>query len=169
MRSLTSDFPAVKLELHKRDTTGVLDILEVGTIDVGIVRTPFMVGEFECHYAAPEPMIAVMPEGMRCGKDPSRISLEELSTKPIVIDCHFGKIIHDIFVSRGLKLFMACMTEDVRTTSMWASRGMGVGVVPRSCLTETELQEAKAISCEKLTSISGTPKPPTICDASKIR
>lgn len=152
MRSFAEDYPDVSFELREGNTYEVLDMLERGVVDVGVVRTPFLVGDLECRYAKPENMVAIIPEQMSCGRDPKRVALEDLSGKPLAIYRRFEKVISELMEERGLRLTPSCASDDARTTCVWASRGMGIGLVPESFLSTTRVERAsvKVVDCEKL-------------------
>lgn len=56
------NYAGVKFEIHEGNTFMILDLLNKGIIEIGIVRTPFNTTGLGCRYAASEPMVAVMTE-----------------------------------------------------------------------------------------------------------
>ena len=149
MQSFLGTHPEVTFDLYEGDTPHILDMLEAGTVEVGVARTPFLVGEFECLYKKPEPLVAIMPQESVYGKAPDHVSLEELSLAPIIVDRCLKQLVSNVFNARGLTLKVICTTEDVRTTLEWATRKLGVGLLPHSCITDTKGVTIKTIDCEK--------------------
>lgn len=129
----------VHLQLREGNTYEVLDMLRRGIVELGVVRTPFQQEGFECSFAQPESMVAVMPEGLVRGKDEGSVTLAELAGVPLVIYRRFERILGDLFQERGIEPYFACVNDDARTTCVWASRGMGIGLVPASFLSLLKL------------------------------
>ena len=53
-------YPNIKFEIHEGNTYEVLEMINSGIIEVGIVRTPFNSQNLECLLLDSEPMVAVM-------------------------------------------------------------------------------------------------------------
>lgn len=135
MQRLCRNYPQVRIELHEGNTYEVLDMLKRGEVDLGVIRTPFPEDGLNVCLAGTERMVALIPRGIRCGKDPASVTIEELSGQPLVIYRRFEHLVEDLFEERRQKLFIACSADDARTACVWAARGMGIGLVPESFLT----------------------------------
>lgn len=134
MRSFTEEYPDIRFVLREGNTYEVLDYLRKGVVDLGVVRTPFDQQGLETLLLEPEPMVALMPANFVCGKDPNTVTLEELSGQPLVVYRRFEHIVDECFAAKGLPAFVSCLNDDARTTCVWASKGMGIGLVPQSFL-----------------------------------
>jgi DNA-binding transcriptional LysR family regulator len=150
MRAYARSYPEVQVQVHEGNTFAVLDMLERGVVDVGIVRTPFPEGRLECRYAAPEPMVALVPEGQATGRSP--ITIAELDGVPLVFYRRFEQLFREQFEAAGAELVPACVNDDARTTCIWARAGFGVGLVPRSIvpMLDTEGLAVREIACDAL-------------------
>lgn len=124
----------VHLELREGNTYEVLDMLRRGTVELGVVRTPFQEEGLSCSFAEREPMVALMPEGLVRGAEADRVALADLVGVPLVTYRRFERILRDLFAEEGLEPNFVCINDDARTSCVWASRGMGVGLVPASFL-----------------------------------
>ena len=62
------------------------------------------------------------------------VTLAELAGQPLVIYRRYEKVLTDLFASKDLDHYFACIADDARTTCVWASRGFGIGLVPQSFL-----------------------------------
>ena len=69
LRELRERFPEVSVEVSEGSTSEVLELLEGGIVDVGVVRTPFKSEGLRCRFAAAEPLVAVMPTDLEVGSD----------------------------------------------------------------------------------------------------
>lgn len=156
--SLAADFPSVGLQLHEGNTYQVLDMLSRGIVDVGVVRTPFPQEGLECRFAAPERMVAVIPPRL-AAQNPARletgdpVKLSELAGMPLAIYRRFEQVLRTCFEEAGVEPTFSCVADDARTTCVWASRGMGVALVPESFVDTIRLVEGTAvlpIDCQDL-------------------
>lgn len=152
MLMFTKYYPDIRFEVHEGNTFAILDMLEAGVIDVGVVRTPFEKRNFCCRYAQWEPMIAVMTKENLCGHDDKTISLTELSEKPLICYRRFWTLISQTFADYNLTPFMCCKNDGAYTTVLWAKAGLGVGIIPKSAMAPTGAGEliCKEIESEKL-------------------
>lgn len=126
------DYPSIKFEIHEGNTFKMVDLLNKGIIEVGIVRTPFNTSMFECRYMDPEPMIAIMSKEYAFKSDKDYIYVEELKNKPLIIYRRFEQLIYETSLEAGFEPEIFCKNDDARTTVLWANAGLGVGIVPRS-------------------------------------
>jgi DNA-binding transcriptional LysR family regulator len=131
---LTKSYPDVQLQLREGSTYEVLDMLRRGVVEIGIVRMLSNQDEFECRLSGAEPMAALMPPECVCGAKDDSVTLAELAGQPLVIYRRYEKVLTDLFASKDLDHYFACIADDARTTCVWASRGFGIGLVPQSFL-----------------------------------
>lgn len=134
MLEFTEHYPDIRFEIREGNTFSIIDMLEKGIIDLGIVRTPFPNDRFHCRYSRPEPMEAVMARERVCGRDADRITLQELGREPLILYRRYEALIREAFSEEGLTPFICCLNEDARTTYTWALKGFGVGMLPKSIL-----------------------------------
>lgn len=125
-------YSGVKFEIHEGNTYRILDLLNKGIVEVGIVRTPFNSAGLECVYTSSEPMIAVMaPEYDWTGGEPE-IEIGELRKQPLIIYRRFEQLIRETCLEHGFDPQVFCMNDDARTTLLWANAALGIGIIPRS-------------------------------------
>lgn len=153
MLGLARHYPDVRFEVHEANTYVLLDMLERGTINLGVVRTPFERPGLERRLKPPEPMVAVMADGSEVGADDATITIDELADAPIVMYRRFEALVRETFGKRGVSPFVACLNDDARTTCTWARRGLGVGLVPQTILRTVNVEGlvCKEILCDELT------------------
>ena len=146
MLAFTRDYPEVRFEIREGNTFAILEMLEKGIVDIGIVRTPFPGERFHCRRAAPEPMAAVMPPNRVCGEEDG-VTLQELARQPLIFYRRFETLIREAFAGEGLDPFVCCLNDDARTTYTWALKGFGVGIVPS---TELSVLNPDGPVCRKI-------------------
>lgn len=138
MLTFAQQFPDIRFDVHEGNSFEVIDMLEKGIVEVGIVRTPFPEKKVDIRYASLEPMIAVMPGERIIGEQQDTITLQELQQEPLVIYRRFEELIHTVFAQEDLVPFVCCINEDARTTLTWTEMGFGIGIVPLSALSGME-------------------------------
>ena len=65
MQAFHREYRKVHFEIHDANTYQLIEELEKGIIEIGIVRTPFHTSSFNCRFLNTEPMAAVMTGGLR--------------------------------------------------------------------------------------------------------
>ena len=153
LRELRDRFPEVSVEVSEGSTSEVLELLEGGIVDVGVVRTPFKSEGLRCRFAAAEPLVAVMPQDFEAGSELA-CTPEDLSGVPLVLTRRQVGPVRDAFGEKDIESQVACLVDDVRTAALWAREGMGVALVPRSLIrvTDTGEQFIKVLDCRELES-----------------
>ncbi|MEF2967677.1 LysR family transcriptional regulator [Paenibacillus sp. M1] len=127
-------YSGVKFEIHEGNTFRIIELLQSGIIEVGIVRTPFHTTGLEAKYAEPEPMIAVMHPHFDWDREQSGISIRDLRARPLIIYRRFEQLIRDACLKSGFEPEVFCKNDDARTTLLWANAGLGIGIIPKSAL-----------------------------------
>jgi DNA-binding transcriptional LysR family regulator len=127
-------YPNIKFEIHEGNTYDVLEMINSGIIEVGIVRTPFNFQNLECLFLESEPMIAVMNKDYDFKNESNEIILNDLKDIPLIMYRRFEKILLSEFDKLDFEPNIFCMNDDVRTTILWARAGLGVGVIPKAAV-----------------------------------
>lgn len=153
MLEFAKHYPRVRFELREGNTFAIIDMLEKGIIDLGIVREPFAEDRFHCRYSGYEPMVAVRRKEGEAPDSGGSVTLAELAKEPLIIYRRFEHLIYETFKDNGLEPFICCLNDDARTTCAWAMKGFGVGLMPKSILgvMNTDDLIVQDIESEKLT------------------
>ncbi|MCH4053766.1 MAG: LysR family transcriptional regulator [Atopobiaceae bacterium] len=152
MARYAREYPQVEVRIHEGNTFAVLDMLERGVVDVGVVRTPFPEARLECRYAEPEPMAALVPASLPLAQEDGPVRVAELDGVPLVFYRRFEQLFRDAFAKEGASFVPACVNDDARTTCIWARAGYGVGLVPKTIVQtlETGGLTVREVACEAL-------------------
>lgn len=132
MQSFREHFPHVRFEIHDGNTFQLINLLDKGIIEVGIVRTPFNAVHFNCKYRQPEPMIAAMTPELDWDGTKTEIEAEELAEKPLILYRRFEQLLMDTFAAHDFTPDVCCLNDDARTTILWANAGLGIAIAPQS-------------------------------------
>ena len=125
LAELSSLAPDVSLEVRTGSVSEVLELVNSGIAEIGVVRTPFSSQGLRVRYAPAEPLVAIMPPSLERGEE-LEVTLAQLEGVPLVCDRR---------VATALDRAPFCLTEDARATCSCAASGLGVGLAPRSLLT----------------------------------
>lgn len=125
-------YPKVNFEIREGNTFRILEIINSGMIEIGIVRTPFDIDNFESISLPTEPMIAVFNKNTDpfYGKD--SIKINDFSSTPLIIYRRFENLINETFKSLKVTPNILCKTDDARSALLWADSGVGTAIVPKS-------------------------------------
>ena len=132
--SFRKKYPGINFEVWEGNTYRVLEILNSGVIEIGIVRTPFNIENYESIHLPSEPMVAAYSSKFHWKNDEASISLDELSDMPLIIYRRFEKLIKECCDKAGFEPTILCKNDDARTTLLWAEAEMGIAVVPKGAL-----------------------------------
>lgn len=132
MTNFARKYPKIRFEIHEGNTFELLELLNAGIIEIGIVRTPFQNECTECIFLEKEPMIAAGNPRFFGEYKSGSIPLISLKNKPLIIYRRFFSLIHSFCHSAGFEPNIFCLNDDARTTLMWANAGLGIAIVPKS-------------------------------------
>lgn len=123
-------YPNVNFIIKECNTIQILELLKIGLIEIGIVRTPFNSNEVESIHLPSEPMIAVY-----CGDTynyhNNSIKISELEDKPLLISSKFKNMLFEACEKYNFEPRILCEINDARSLLLWASTGMGIAIVPK--------------------------------------
>lgn len=125
--------PFVDFQLMEGNTFQILDMLEKGLIEIGIVRTPFVTHSLTMLPLVSEVMVAAFAK-RAYDETSAAISIVELQAYPLIYYERYAAIINELFTEYGFPPHVLCLNQDARTTLLWADAGLGVGIVPASAL-----------------------------------
>lgn len=123
-------YESIPFNLKEGNTHQILDFLDHGLIDIGLVRTPFNGEKYYIDYLELEPMIAVF--NPKSYQFTDTIQLNALKELPLVLDKRFLELIVDTAHQSGFEPDIICKGEDSRSILAWAEAGLGVALLPYS-------------------------------------
>lgn len=126
-------FPKVRFEIQNMSTYKILESLKIGTIEIGIIRTPFDSELYQSINLQNQPMVAAANEH-EFSDNNKMIGLNELSEKPLLVNYRFEPIITEACRNVGFEPNILCKVDDTRSILLWASLGMGIAVIPKDWL-----------------------------------
>lgn len=151
-------YPGVSFQIWEGDTYRVMDLLNNGVVEIGIIRTPIKSEFFEIIYLPNEPMVVATRGNMYWKEEQEAISLKDLKDKPLIIDRRFEKMIIDSCEKSGFEPKILCRSDDARSILLWADTGIGAAIVPKAAIglipsTNLKYKEINETSLETQTAI----------------
>lgn len=134
LQDFHKEFRDVHFEIHDANTYQLIELLEQGIIEIGIVRTPFNASQFHCEYLNSEPMAVAMTGPFDWCPDRTSIQLAELAKRPLIVYRRFNQLLADAFTAQSIQPEIYCRNDDARTTVLWANAGLGIALAPLSAM-----------------------------------
>ncbi|MBP2032642.1 DNA-binding transcriptional LysR family regulator [Clostridium algifaecis] len=126
-------YPHINFKIKESNTFEILKLLTIGTIELGIVFTPFNSEAFESLMLESEPMVIAFRSGDYFNNNNYyKIGLNELINKPLIIDQKFKDMLIHSCQQSGFEPRILCENQDARAVLLWANSGIGIGIVPKS-------------------------------------
>jgi DNA-binding transcriptional LysR family regulator len=128
------DNKEVNFELWEGNTYRILEMLESELIEVGIVRTPFNIDDYQYKYLSCEPMIAVFNDNFLKYNLDYKLSISALEKLPLIIYRRFESLIMKCFDNNNIEANIICRCDDARTALLWANSGIGITLAPKTAI-----------------------------------
>lgn len=126
-------YPHINFKIRESNTGEILKSLSIGTIEVGVILTPFNSEKFESLLLSSESMIvAFKPDTYFINNNKNSISLNDLINKPLIIDHKFKDMLISTCHQAGFEPTILCENEDARSVLLWAHTEIGIGILPKS-------------------------------------
>lgn len=123
-------YPNISFQIREGSTYKVLEMLKSRVIEIGIVRTPLNPEIFESIYLPIEPMVAATSIDLSWDNNEEWIYLSELKNQPLLVDIRYEHMIMEACGKAGFQAKILCVNDDPRLILSWASKGIGVAIVP---------------------------------------
>lgn len=139
----------IQLELHEGNTYHLKELLDDGTLDGAVIRTPVNLQGCKFMTITEEPMTAVSLKFKKKGS----VSLKELNDEPLILYRRYESLIQKTFETHGLSPKLVCECDDARTAISLATEGLGTAIVPRAIAKRQNMPMAEIHANELSTSI----------------
>lgn len=124
-------YPGINFHIRECNTHEILDLLNNGMIEIGIIRTPINSDLYESISLSNEPMIAATNGNLFWKKNQKYVDLKDLANKPLLVHRRFEKMIVAACAQSGFEPRILGKIDDTRAILLWADTGMGVAIVPK--------------------------------------
>ncbi len=129
-------YPGILFQMWGGETARIIELLNKGTAEIGMVRYPFDSEIYDSIKLPNEPLVAAIHLTHResWGHQPDCIELPELVGKPLMIHRKYEMTIMDHCERAGFKPDIVCMSDDVMSILSWADEDIGIAIVPRAAI-----------------------------------
>lgn len=136
VRAFRSSFPGVTFQLWEGETNRITELLNKGSIEIGMVRFPFDAEIYESIKLPNEQLVAAIHKNRSdgLGTHADCIHLSELAGKPLLIHRKYEAMIIEYCERFGFTPEFVCMSDDVLPILAWAAADIGVAIVPRAAI-----------------------------------
>lgn len=134
IRAFHKQYPNIKFQLWEGDTHRILELVDNGIAELGIVRSVFNLGLYHTVDLSPEPMIIAMSQEWSDGRQDALLSMDKLSGKPLLLHRSNEQMIRECCQKYGFEPQVLCKGDDVRSLLVLANEGLGLAIVPKSAL-----------------------------------
>lgn len=132
----TKMHPHIRFELTEANTYQLTDMIHTNLLDVAFVRTPFTRSpDFDTVTLYEDLMIAVGEK--KYFKKNTGVSIKELTGMPLIVYRRWKDLLTMYFTDEGAAPEYFCLADDARTCLSWASKGLGVAIMPESAYTSS--------------------------------
>ena len=132
LRDFLKQYPNVKIQLFEGDTPKIIDLLNTGIIEIGIVRTIFDLKLYERIDLPSDPLIAAISPDWGLNNASNALEISDLSDKPILLHRSTEAMIVECCQKFGFQPNILCKGDDVRTLLVMAHEGIGLAIIPKS-------------------------------------
>lgn len=134
IRQFRARYPAVTFQLWEGETRRVIELINEGSVEIGMVRYPFDVTLYDSLKLPNEPLVVAVHRNRRKTWNCSHevIGFGELAGKPLMIHRKYESTILEHGEKAGFKPEIVCMSDDVMSILTWADADIGVAIVPRA-------------------------------------
>lgn len=128
-------YPNLKFELWDGESIRIIELINAGIVEIGLVRFSFDNENFNMIRLPKEPLVAALHTNMldRFPKT-NYLSLKDLSEKPLMIHRKYETILTEHCQQIGFAPNYLCQADDIMPILAWADAGVGIAVVPTSAI-----------------------------------
>ena len=124
-------YPKVTFHLRQGETAKILELLNVGIIEIGFVRFPVDRKLYDFLILPEEAMIfAANDDMLQPANKPVEIS--QLMGKPLLVHHRHVATVSEYCRQAGFDPTILCMSDDISPLLTWANWGLGIAIVPES-------------------------------------
>ena len=121
-------YPKVSFDLRQGDSLRILEFLDAGLIEIGLVRLPIDESRYNFIVLPQERMVAVSIPNVFPIEEKEELKLAQLENTPLLILRRYAPTISEY--SRNIP----CLHDDVTPLLLWVRLRLGVAIVPESSI-----------------------------------
>lgn len=140
LRRFSEMWPGVAVQLAETTDQGVLDGIELGTLDVTFSVLPMPPGPFEAEELARDPYVLLVARDSELGRSTGPVPIQVLEELPLITFRSFGAttILLDDLRRRGVEVEFRLRTDDNATIQAMVGAGLGAALIPLLAVDESD-------------------------------
>ncbi|WP_371366146.1 HTH-type transcriptional regulator GltC [Sporomusa rhizae] len=142
-------YPKVSFDLRLGDSRRILELLNAGIIEIGLVRLPVDSSLYNYITLPKESMVMVALPDTITTRDKETFSFDKIKDKPLLLHRRYESIISDYCSQAGFKPNILCTSDDTTSLLIWAKLGLGIAIVPETAI---NLLQESPLLIQKITS-----------------
>lgn len=142
-------YPKVSFDLRLGDSRRILELLNAGIIEIGLVRLPVDSSLYNYITLPKESMVMVALPDTITTRDEETFSFDKIKDKPLLLHRRYESIISDYCSQAGFKPNILCTSDDTTSLLIWAKLGLGIAIVPETAI---NLLQESPLLIQKITS-----------------
>lgn len=127
-------YPMVDFDLRQGDSRRILELLDAGIIEIGIIRLPVDSSLYNYIVLPEENMVMVAAPGIVELEDGKELQLEKFKGKALLINRRYEPLFTDYCQKNGFEPHILCNSDDVTSLLIWAKMGLGIAIVPEAAV-----------------------------------
>ena len=135
-------YPRVTFDLRQGDSRRVLELLDAGLIEIGLVRLPLDETRYNAVMLPKENMVVVSLPSKEELQSRTELQLAELRDVPLLIHRRYEPVVAEHCRN------ILCISDDVTPLLIWARFGLGTAIVPEAAV---NLLQGSPLSIRKIT------------------
>ncbi len=124
-------YPNVTFELRQGETLKILELLNIGIIEIGLVRFPVDYELYDYLILPEEPMI-IAATANRLEPLTGPLKLSQLMDQPLLLHQRHVPMVTEHCRQAGFEPTILCTSDDINPLLIWANLGLGIAIVPES-------------------------------------
>lgn len=135
IRAFRDAYPGVRFQLWEGETSRVIELLNKGEIEIGIVRFAVDPARYQTISLPNEPLVAALNKNSAAGANGGyTIPLADLAGQPLLTHRKYEALIAEHCEQCGFTPQLVCLSDDVMPILAWADAGIGIAIVPRAAI-----------------------------------
>lgn len=132
IQNFNRTYPDITFKLWQGETYRILELLNTGVLEIGIIRFPVDSGLYDYIPMPTEPMVATAHPSLLDMGTTLTVRLDELRDKPLMIHRRYEPIIIEHCHHVGFTPRIICTTDDIIPLLLCANEKVGILIVPES-------------------------------------
>jgi DNA-binding transcriptional LysR family regulator len=125
-------YPYITFQLWHRETYSILELVNTGVTELGIVRLPVDPSIYD-YIALPDQRMGVVGKSEWFSKKSNpEIQLYDLKDKPLMMHRRDEPVIRDYCHQIGFDPYVFCTSDDIMPLLYWARSGIAISLIPDS-------------------------------------